>query len=212
MRIIAEPLPYWIPPNVTGNILDHLLRPQNVIVVAHLPKALAVSFFEFIRRALFEGVDELDQVGGVRESLTKEMSVVRHDAIGVKREIPLSGNLQEMTEQPFPCRLIRKERCTPFGSNSHEINLATAVMFGRTTQAFLKKRHADKANTQWMLQKKSRAKARPLQKQKCGASGCARAGLPRQVNGRSGRGGGGKRKSWRGRYRWRSARATLRGR
>src|SRR5260370_24000671 len=143
------------------------------------------------------------------------MNVVSDDAIGVKREIALRGNLQEMAEQPFPRRLIRKERCTPFGSNSHEIDLATAVMFGRTTQAFLKKRHADKANTQWMLQKKSRAKARPLQrhadkantqwmlqkksraearplqKQKCGASGRAPAGPPRQVHGRSGRGRGG---------------------
>ncbi len=66
MRIIAEPLAYWIPPNVTGNILDDLLRPQNVIVVTHLPEPPAMGLFEFIRRALFEGVDELDQIGCVR--------------------------------------------------------------------------------------------------------------------------------------------------
>jgi hypothetical protein len=163
MRIIAEPLAYWIPPNVAGDVLDDLVGPQNVIVVAHLPKALAVSFFEFIRRALFEGVDELDQIGVVRESLTKEVNVVRHDAIGVKREIPLSGSFQEMTEQPFPCGLILEKGRAPFGPNGHEINPATAVVFRRAAKTFLKKRHADKANTQWMLKKKSRAKARPLQ-------------------------------------------------
>jgi hypothetical protein len=150
VRIIAQPFSYRIPPNVAGNILDDLLRPQNVIVVAHLPKTLAVSFFEFIRRALFEGVDELNQVGGVRESLTKEMNVVRHNAIGVKREIPLSGSLQEMTEQPFPSGLILEKGRAPFGSNSHEINPATAVVFRRVAKTFLEKRHADKANTQWM--------------------------------------------------------------
>jgi len=149
MRVAAKPLAYWIPPNVAGNILENLLRPQNVIVVAHLPKALAVSFFEFIRCALFEGVDERNQVGGVRESLTKEMNVVRHDAIGVKREIPLSGSFQEMTEQPFPCGLILEKGRAPLGPNGHEINPATAVVFRRTAKTFLKKRHADKANTQW---------------------------------------------------------------
>ncbi len=65
MRIIAQPLPYRIPPNVAGDVLDDLVGPQNVIVVAHLPKAVAVSFLEFIRRALFEGVDELDQIGSL---------------------------------------------------------------------------------------------------------------------------------------------------
>jgi len=150
VRIIAQPFSYWIPPNVAGDVLDDLVGPQNVIVVPHLPEALAVSFLEFIRRVLFEGVDELNQVGGVRGSLTEEMNVVRHDAIGVKGEIPLSRSLQEMTEQPFPGGLILEKGRAPFGSNSHEINPATAVVFRRTAKTFLEKRHADKANTQWM--------------------------------------------------------------
>jgi len=155
VRAAAKPFSYWIPPNVAGDVLDDLVGPQNVIVVAHLPKALAVSFFEFIRRALFEGVDELNQVGGgVRESLTKEVHVVRHDAIGVKRETPLSGSFQEVTEQPFPCGLILEEGRAPFGPDGHEIDLATAVVFRRTAKTFLEKRHADKANTLWMLKKK----------------------------------------------------------
>ncbi len=164
VRVAAKPFAYRIPPNVAGNILDDLLRPQNVIVIAHLPEPPAMSLLEFIRRALFEGVDELNQVGGVRESLAKEMNVVRHDAIGVKREIPLSGSFQEMTEQPFPCGLILEKGRAPLGPNGHEINPATAVVFRRTAKTYLKKRHGDKANTQWTVQKKSWAKARPLQR------------------------------------------------
>jgi hypothetical protein len=175
MRIIAEPLPYWIPPNVTGNILDDLLRAQNVIVIAHLPEPPAMSLLEFIRGALFEGVDELNQAGGVRESFTEEMKVVRHDAIGVKREIPLSGSFQEITEQPFPRGLILEKGRAPLGPNSHEINAATAVVFRRTAKTFLKKRHADKVNTQWMLRKKSWAEARPPLRQM--ASGAPMWGL-----------------------------------
>jgi len=159
MRIIAEPLAYWIPPNVTGNILDDLLRAQNVIVIAHLPEPPAMSLLEFIRGALFEGVDQLNQAGGVRESFTEEMKVVRHDAIGVKREIPLSGSFQEITEQPFPRGLVLEKGRAPLGPNSHEINASTAVVFRRTAKTFLEKRHADKVNTQWMWQKKSWAKA-----------------------------------------------------
>lgn len=116
-----------------------------------------MTFLELICRALFEGVDEMNQVGGFRESLTKEMNVVRHDAIGVKREIPLSGSFQEMTEQPFPYGLILEKGRAPLGPNGHEINPATAVVFRRAAKTFLKKRHADKANIQWMLQKKSRS-------------------------------------------------------
>jgi hypothetical protein len=173
VRVIAEPFSYWIPPNVAGDVLDDLVGPQNVIVVTHLPKAPAMSLFEFIRRALFEGVDELNQVRSVRESLTKEMNVVRHDAIGVKREIPLSGSFQEMTEQPSPSGLILEKGRAHFGPNGHEINPGTAVVFRRAAKTFLKKRHADKANTQWMLQRKSWAKAQPLQRH------ARRAGLGR---------------------------------
>ncbi|MGB2900951.1 MAG: hypothetical protein WBB89_16950 [Candidatus Acidiferrum sp.] len=151
MRLIAQPFPYRIPPNVTGDALDDLVGPQNVIVIAHLPEPPAMSFLEFIRSALLEGVDELNQVRGVRESFTKEMNVVRHDAIGVKREIPLSGSFQETTGQPFPYGLILEKGRAPLGPNGHEINPATAAVFRRTAKTFLKKRHADKANTQWML-------------------------------------------------------------
>lgn len=136
MRVAAKPLSYGIPPNATGNILRHLLRPQYVIVIAYLPEPLAMGFFELIGRALFEGIDQLHEIGGVRETFTKEMNMVGHDAIGMQRNIPLSGSFHEMTEQPFPPGPIREKSRAPLGPNGHEILLATAVVFRGTSQAF----------------------------------------------------------------------------
>jgi hypothetical protein len=141
MRIVAEPLAYGIPPDVGGNILDDLLRPQNVIVIANLPEPLAMSFLEFVPGALFEGVDKLNQVAGVRKTLTEEMNMVRHEAIGVKTEIPLSGSFQEMTEQPFACGLVLEKGRAPFGRDGYEINSATLIVFCRTSETFFEKRH-----------------------------------------------------------------------
>ena len=139
MRVAAKPLPYGIPPNVAGNILRHLLRPQYVIVIAHLPEPLTMVFFELIGRALFEGIDQLHEIGGVRETFTKEMNMVGHDAISMQRKIPLSRSFHEMTEQPFPPQRIRKKSRAPLCPNGHEIMPATAVVFRGTSQAFLKK-------------------------------------------------------------------------
>jgi hypothetical protein len=141
MRLAAKPLPYRIPPNVAGHILRHLLRPQYVIVIAHLPEPLAMSFFELIGRALFEGIDELHEIGGVREAFTKEMDMVGHDAIGMQRKIPLSGSFHQMTEQPLPPQPIREKSRAPLGPHGYEIMLAAAVVVRGTSQAFLKKGH-----------------------------------------------------------------------
>jgi hypothetical protein len=151
MRVAAKTLPYGIPPNVAGNILRHLLRPQYVIVIAHLPEPLAMSCFELVGRALFEGIDELHEIGGVRETFTKEMHMVGHDAIGMQRKVPMSGNFHEMTEQPFPPQPIRKKSRAPLGPNGHEIMLATAVVFRGTSQAFFKKGHVKRLTPNFVL-------------------------------------------------------------
>jgi hypothetical protein len=144
-RIIAQPFPHWIPPNVTGDVFNYFLRPQNMIVVPHLPEPLATALLEFIARALFERVNELDQIRTLGKPFAKEVNVVRHDALGVKGEIPLRGGFQQRTAQPFSHRWIRKERRSPLRSDGHEINLAAAIVFCRTAQVLLIKRHADKA-------------------------------------------------------------------
>jgi hypothetical protein len=141
MRVAAKPLSYGIPQNIAGNILRDLLRPQYVIVIAHLPEPSAMSFLELIGRALFEGIDELHEIGGVRETFTKEMNMVGHDAIGMQGKIPLSASFHEMTEQPFPPGPIREKSRAPLGPNGYEIILASAVVSRGTSQAFFKKWH-----------------------------------------------------------------------
>jgi hypothetical protein len=141
MRVAAKPLPYRIPPNVAGHILRDLLRPQYVVVIAHLPEPLATGFFKLIGRALFEGIDKLHEIGGVRETFAKEMNMVGHDAIRMQSKIPLSGNFHEMTDQPFPPQPIREKSRAPLGPNRYEIMLPAAVVFRGTPQPFFVKRH-----------------------------------------------------------------------
>lgn len=84
----AQPFAYWIPPDITSSILDGFVRPQDVIVETHLPKARAVPFAEFIGRALLEKVDELEQVCVFRKPLGEKVNVIGHDAKSMEREVP----------------------------------------------------------------------------------------------------------------------------
>ena len=100
-----------------------------------------MRFFELIARALFKGINELHEVGRVRETFTKEMNMIGHDTISMQRKIPLSRNFHEMTEQPFPPQPIREKSRAPLGPDGYEIVLPTAVVFRRTSQAIFKKGH-----------------------------------------------------------------------
>jgi hypothetical protein len=79
------------------------------------------------------------------------MNMVGHDAIGMQRKVPMSGNFHEMTEQPFPPQPIRKKSRAPLGPNGHEIMLATAVVFRGTSQAFFKKGHVKRLTPNFVL-------------------------------------------------------------
>lgn len=86
---------------------------------------------EFVSRVLFEGIDETDQIGSLGKSLTEEMNVVWHDAIGVERKFVLDRLFQKMIEQPPRHRLIRKEPGTVLCSNSHEVDSAATIVIWR---------------------------------------------------------------------------------
>jgi hypothetical protein len=100
-----------------------------------------MSLFELVARALFEGIDELHEIGGVRETFTKEMNMIWHDAIRMQRKIPLRSNFHEMTEQPFPPQPIREKSRAPLGPNGYEIMLAPSVVLRGTSQPSSKKSH-----------------------------------------------------------------------
>lgn len=55
--------------------------------------------------------------------------MVWHDAIGMQREASLSGDFQEMVDQPLARRFIREERGAPFRSYGDETSDAAAIVF-----------------------------------------------------------------------------------
>ena len=110
-----------------------------------------MGFFELIGRALFEGIDQLHEIGGIRETFTKEMNMVGHDAIGMQGKISLSGSFHETTEQPFSPGPIREKSRAPLGPNGYEITLATAVVFRGTSQAFFKKGQVKRLTPNFVL-------------------------------------------------------------
>lgn len=83
---------------------------------------------ELVGCALLEGINESNQIGAIRKTLTKEMNVIRHDAVSVERESLLNGVLQKVIEQPTARKLIRKKRGTLFSSNRNEIDLTAAIL------------------------------------------------------------------------------------
>jgi predicted trehalose synthase len=87
MWLGAKALADWIPPYVAGNVFDRFVGPQNMVVIPSLPKTSATRLAEFVRGALLESFDELDQVAGVGESLAQEVNVVGHDAVGVRAKL-----------------------------------------------------------------------------------------------------------------------------
>ena len=100
MRGRRKPPPDGIHPHVAGHILDRFPRPQNMVIVALLPKDRPVGFPELKCSSLLEDIYKSDQITVFRAPFHEEVDMVGHDAIGVKQEIVQSCDCQEMTEQP----------------------------------------------------------------------------------------------------------------
>jgi hypothetical protein len=82
----AQPFADGIPPDIAGDVFDGIGRAKNVVVVAHFPERLAVSFSKFEGRALFEETDEFKQIATGLGAFRKDMKVVRHEAKSVQAE------------------------------------------------------------------------------------------------------------------------------
>ena len=94
MRVGAKPFAYWIPPDVAGDILYLLVRPHDVVIEPHLPQPRTTVIPKLVGGVLFEGVDKPEQIRAIGETLTKQVNVIRHDAIGVERKVLLGGDFQ----------------------------------------------------------------------------------------------------------------------
>jgi hypothetical protein len=147
IRLRAQFLPHRIPPNVTSNILNRFVRPQNVIVVAPLPKPTSMRLTELERRTLLEPIHKSYQVADLAKSFRQKMEVIGHRAIRMKTEFRFSRAGQQFFQDPFPGGQISKKICPPLGANRNEINAAANVKSGRQPQTFLVKRHPAKIIT-----------------------------------------------------------------
>lgn len=144
VRVNAQPFANRVPPDVAGRIFHDFIRPHDVVVIAHLPETRAVRIAELMRRELLECVDELDQVARIRQSLGKEVEVVRHYAISVKCEIVIRGDCEQLFKRPMPCGIISKERGALLGSEGDKVDASTDVMSGRKAETFTVEWHAPK--------------------------------------------------------------------
>ena len=81
MRTRAKVLADGIPPNVAGDLLDPVRRPENVVVITHFPEMAAMRFAKRKGGALLEDADEFAQVRAVVKALSQNVRMVRHQDI-----------------------------------------------------------------------------------------------------------------------------------
>jgi hypothetical protein len=120
MRISAEPLAYWIHPDVAGHVLDCVGASQDVIVKSRLPKSLPMRAAEFVCRALFECVHKFHQIAGVGYAFGEEMKMVRHETKAMERERMMRREAGKMSHRPAADGQIRENRAAISTTNSDE--------------------------------------------------------------------------------------------
>ena len=120
MRISAEPLAYWIPPDVAGHILNCIGTSQDVVVEPSLPKLPTMRATKFICRALFERIDKFHQVAVIGYAFGEEMKMVRHETKAVERERMIRREAGKMSRRPAADGQIRENRAAISTTNSDE--------------------------------------------------------------------------------------------
>ena len=110
MRTRAKLLANGIPPDVAGNILDPVRRPENMVVITHFPETTAVRFAKRKGGALFEDADEFAQVRTVVKALGKNVRMVRHQAISMQQERLCGSALQQQSKDALRRAWVSEKR------------------------------------------------------------------------------------------------------
>ena len=84
-----------IPPDIAGDVLYLIRRPENVVVVTRFPESAAVGFAKLEGRALFEEADEFEHVAAIVSTLDKNMKVVGHQTVRVQQVRMAGGAFEE---------------------------------------------------------------------------------------------------------------------
>jgi hypothetical protein len=127
----AKPFADRIPPNIAGDVLYLVRRPENVVIVAHFPEGAAVGLAKLEGRALLEEADEFEQVAPIVSTLDKNMKVVGHQTVRMKPVGMAGGAFEQQREDTLSGGFLAEVGRTVVAANGDEIGLTTEVVFPR---------------------------------------------------------------------------------
>jgi len=84
-------------------------------------------------RFLFERFDEFDQVAGFGRCCSKNMEVIRHDAVGVNKKFAIRGVFAEPVNDPLRDARVCTERASIIEAERDEVQSPAAIISGRQT-------------------------------------------------------------------------------
>jgi hypothetical protein len=123
LRLIAQTFANRIVPDVAGDGLYVVGFTQDVIVVAHFTKLLAVAPFEEIGGAALEFFHEPEEIGMEVQAVNEEVDVVGHRTISVEQKRVLGRHMMK-NRYDLPSRgLVRKVAVPAVAADSNEIDL-----------------------------------------------------------------------------------------
>jgi hypothetical protein len=136
LRCGAEPVADGIRPDVPGDVFGIVCLSQNVVVVARLPQGEASLFSMCKSRLLFEFGDKTGQVTGVALAFYQNVQVVRHQTIGVEREVMTRGTGYQLVQELTGGRLARKYAPAVQAAQGDEVGSPPTIVFGGETYRF----------------------------------------------------------------------------
>jgi len=127
----GEPFSDGIPPDIAGDVLYLIRRPENVVVVTPFPESATVGFAKLEGRALFEEANEFEQVAAIVCTLDKNMKVVGHQTVRMKPVGMAGGTFEQQREDTLSGRFLAEIRLAVVTANGDEIRQTTDVVFRR---------------------------------------------------------------------------------
>jgi hypothetical protein len=129
--MIAQAFADGIPPDIAGDVLYMIRRPENMVVVTPFPESAAVGFAKLEGRALFEEADEFEQVAAIVRTLDKNMKVVGHQTVGMKPVGMAGGAFEQQREDTLSGHFLAEIGRAVVTANGDEIGLTTEIVFRR---------------------------------------------------------------------------------
>jgi hypothetical protein len=139
----GKPFTDGIPPDIAGDVLDLIRRPENVVVVTPFPERAAVGLAKLEGRALFEEADEFEQVAAIVCTLDKNMKMVGHKTVRMKPVGMAGGAFEQQREDTLGGGFLAEVGRTAVAANGDEIGLATEVVFRRKPRSLAMDGHAE---------------------------------------------------------------------